>query len=126
SSIGIKPSYGLQEGEVERMLPESHVTAERDKALRSLRERQVEAQQHLEALESALADDGERLLSAEERVSLERGMDVLRVALQGEDADRLAALTQDLSELSSDFAARLMDAGLRQALAGHTLDELGK
>ena len=126
SSIVIKPSYGLQEGDIERMLTESYATAERDKALRSLRERQVEAQRHLEALEAALAADGERLLSAAERAALERGMDALRAALGGEDADRIDALTHDLNEISSDFAARRMDAGIRQALAGHTLDELGK
>lgn len=124
SSIVIKPSYGLQDGDIERMLTESYASAAQDKALRALRERQVEAQRHLEALETALAADGERLLDASERAALEQGMAELREAMQGEDAARIEALTHALNERSTAFAARRMDAGIREALAGHSLDEL--
>src|SRR5690606_34066551 len=124
SSIVIKPSYGLQDGDIERMLTESYASAAQDKALRALRERQVEAQRHLEALETALAADGERLPDASERAALEQGMAELREAMQGEDAARIEALTHALNERSTAFAARRMDAGIREALAGHSLDEL--
>lgn len=124
SSIVIKPSYGLQEGDIERMLRESHAQAAQDKALRSLREKQVEALRHVEALQTALAADGDSLLQAEERAALEQGMAELQAAAAGDDADRIEALTVALNQLSSDFAARRMDAGIKAALAGHTLDDI--
>jgi molecular chaperone HscA len=125
SSIVIKPSYGLQDTEIERMLRESYSQAAQDKALRSLREKQVEALRHVEALEAALAADGEVLLTAAEAAELRQGMVGLLSAAQSDDANRIEALTVALNQLSSDYAARRMDAGIKAALAGHTLDEIG-
>lgn len=124
-SVVIKPSYGLQDSDIERMLRESHSQAARDKALRSLREKQVEALRHIEALQAALASDGELLLSAQEQSGLRASMAELQEAATGADAARIDALTVALNQLSSDFAARRMDAGIKAALAGHTLDEIG-
>lgn len=125
SSIVIKPSYGLQEGDIERMLRESHQAAALDKLQRALREKQVEAQRHLEALEAALAADGASLLDAAEQAALRASMALLQDALAGEDAGRIESLTVALNQQSADFAARRMDAGIKAALAGHTLDEIG-
>jgi molecular chaperone HscA len=125
SSIMIKPSYGLQDGDIERMLRESYSQAVQDKALRSLRESQVEALRHIEALEAALAIDGAILLTSDEAAELRQSMAELQLAAAGDDAVHIEALTVALNELSSDFAARRMDAGIKAALAGHTLDEIG-
>jgi molecular chaperone HscA len=125
SSIVIKPSYGLQDGDIERMLRESYSQAAQDKALRNLREKQVEALRHIEALEAALVSDGEELLSPAEQVDLRQSMVELQVAAAGDDAAHIDALTVALNQLSGDFAARRMDAGIKAALAGHTLDEIG-
>jgi len=124
-SIVVKPSYGLQEKDIEAMLLESQASALEDRNLRSLREKQVEAQRHIEALEAALLSDGEALLDAGERSALEQGMQQLRGALAGEDAALIDQLTHELNALSLEFAGRRMDQQIRTALAGHTLSEIG-
>jgi molecular chaperone HscA len=124
-SIVVKPSYGLQEKDIEAMLLESQAAALEDRNLRSLREKQVEAQRHIEALEAALHSDGEALLDAGERSALEQGLQQLRGALAGEDAALIDQLTHELNALSLEFAGRRMDQQIRTALAGHTLSEIG-
>lgn len=125
SSVVIKPSFGLQDGDIEKMLTDSYALAATDKALRSLKEKQVEAMRHLEALEAALASDAERLLSPAETTELRGAMAALREALDNEDGDAMEALTHALNERSTEFATRRMDDGIRRALAGHKLDEFG-
>ncbi|HWK54763.1 MAG TPA: Fe-S protein assembly chaperone HscA [Hyphomicrobiales bacterium] len=124
SSVVVKPSFGLQENDIARMLQSSHTEAASDKARRSLRESQVEALRHVEALEQALARDGEALLDTDERAELQALMEQLRTLAQGEDADAITALTTELNQRSTDFAARRMDAGIRQALAGRSLNDI--
>jgi len=124
SSIQVKPSYGLSDEEITRMLRESMTHARDDMDARNLREQQVEADRVLEALEAALAADGEHLLSAEERAALEQGMAELRELKQGSDEKAIKSAIEKLNADSGEFAARRMDAGIRQALAGKSLDTL--
>lgn len=126
SSIVVKPSFGLQEQDIETMLRESQARAQEDKELRSLREKQVEAERHVEALEAALRADGEALLSKEEYAVLVQSMDSLRAAMTSSNAALIDKLTHDLNARSSEFAARRMDRGIKAALAGHTLEEIGR
>jgi len=126
SSIVVKPSYGLQEGEIERMLKESWQSAAQDKAQRSLKEKQVEAWRHIEALEAALKIDGDKLLDSGERELLVQGMEALRGAANSNEPSLIESLTHALNDTSASFAARRMDAGIRQALAGRKLDEIGQ
>jgi molecular chaperone HscA len=126
SSIVVKPSFGLQEQDIETMLRESQTRALEDKELRSLREKQVEAERHIEALEAALRADGAALLSKTEYGGLVACMDSLKAVLAGTDAALIDKLTHDLNARSSDFAARRMDRGIKAALAGHTLEEIGR
>jgi len=125
AGIVVKPSFGLQEQDIERMLRDSQEAAAADKVLRTLREKQVEGQRHLEALTAAIRADGDKLLGAEARTALEQGMAVLREALAGTDADLIDRLTHGLNTLSLDFAGRRMDQQIRMALAGHNLSEIG-
>ncbi|MEY4642877.1 MAG: hypothetical protein RLZZ227_2871 [Pseudomonadota bacterium] len=125
SSIVVKPSFGLQEKDIETMLLDSQARAQEDKELRSLREKQVEALRHLEALETALRVDGEALLSKDEFARLEQSMTSLRKVLDGTDAALIDKLTHELNDRSTEFAARRMDRGIKAALAGHTLEEIG-
>ncbi len=125
SSIVVKPSFGLQEQDIETMLLESQQRAQEDKELRSLRENQVEALRHLEALEAALHADGDALLTADERARLEQSMAGLRTAMAGTDAALIDKLIHELNTRSTDFAAMRMDRGIKAALAGHTLEEIG-
>ena len=126
TTVVIKPSFGLHEQDIATMLTDSYAAAAADKALRSLREKQVEALRHIEALEAALQQDGDALLDDAEREELEQSMATLRAAAAGEDARKIDQLTQSLNTLSSDFAGRRMDVQIKTALQGHTLAELDK
>lgn len=124
ASIQVKPSYGLTDGEIARMLQDSFQYAGDDLAARALREQQVEAQRLLEAVQSALDVDGERLLEAEERLVIDAGMDSLRELAASTDTVAIEQQIKRLSQLTDAFAARRMDATVKAALAGRRLNEL--
>jgi len=124
ASIQVKPSYGLTDGEVARMLQDSFQHAGGDKAARVLREQQVDAQRLLEAVEGALQADGERLLDAEERMVIELQMQELRDLLTGTDGLAIEQQTKRLSQVTDAFAARRMDSTVKAALAGRSLNEI--
>jgi len=122
SSIQVKPSYGLSDTEITRMLKESMDHARDDKYARSLREQLVEAERVLEALEVALAADGDTLLSAEERADLEQGMARLREVKEACDGKAIKQAIDDLNARSTEFAARRMNASIQKALSGQNLE----
>lgn len=124
ASIQIKPSYGLTDGEIARMLEESLTRATEDKNARTLREQQVDAWRLLEAVDSALTTDGERLLNANERESIEAAMLRLRAAVDEQDAGVIEQRIKHLSQVTDAFAARRMDDSIQKALAGKNLDEI--
>ncbi len=123
AGVEVKPSYGLSDAEIERMLRDSLEHAQEDVAARALREQQVEGRRMLEALDAALAADGERLLSAEERRLIDEAARVLRETLEGDDHRAIKRAIEALDAASADFAARRMDTSIRRALAGHRLEE---
>jgi molecular chaperone HscA len=122
SSIQVKPSYGLSDQEITRMLKESMDHARDDKYARSLREQLVEAERVLEALEVALAADGDTLLSAAERADLEQGMARLREVKEACDGKAIKQAIDDLNARSTEFAARRMNASIQKALSGQNLE----
>ncbi|SEJ33655.1 Chaperone protein HscA [Azotobacter beijerinckii] len=124
ASVQVKPSYGLTDGEIARMLKDSFEHAGGDKAARMLRELQVEAQRLLEAVQTALEVDGEALLSSEERVAIEVQMQALRDALEAQDGAVIELHTRRLAQVTDTFAARRMDASVKAALAGRRLNEI--
>lgn len=124
ASIQVKPSYGLTDGEIARMLKDSFDYAGDDKAARALREQQVEAQRLLEAVQSALDVDGERLLDEEERLAIAAQMDTLRELAGGSDTAAIENQIKRLSQVTDAFAARRMDATVKAALSGRWLNEI--
>ncbi len=124
ASIQVKPSYGLTDMEIEQMLKDSLAHASEDVAARKLREQQVEADRVLEALEAALAKDGEALLDEGERAAIGQAMESLRLARDGSDARAIERAIEELEQRTREFAARRMDASIKQALQGHAVDEL--
>ncbi|KPD30781.1 MULTISPECIES: Fe-S protein assembly chaperone HscA [Pseudomonas aeruginosa group] len=124
ASIQVKPSYGLTDGEIARMLKDSFDYAGDDKAARALREQQVEAQRLLEAVQSALDADGERLLDEEERLAIAAQMDSLRELAGGSDTAAIENQIKRLSQVTDAFAARRMDATVKAALSGRRLNEI--
>ncbi|MFT5720383.1 MAG: molecular chaperone HscA [Motiliproteus sp.] len=124
TSIEVKPSYGLEDGEIARMLKDSYSHAQEDLDARTLRELQVDADRLIEALQSALAADGERLLSAEDSRVLQQGIEQLKQLREGVDHKAIAKGVEVLSIASDDFASLRMDDGIRKALSGHAVSEI--
>ena len=124
SSIQVKPSYGLTDGEIARMLKDSFEYAGHDKQARQLREHQVDAERLLEAVQGALEADGERLLDAEERLAIEYQMQELRDLMTGTDGAAIEQQTRRLSQVTDAFAARRLDSTVKAALAGRNLNEI--
>ncbi len=123
SSIVVKPSYGLSDDEVARMLQESFSHATEDRDLRALAEQRVEAESLLGAIRAALAKDAD-LLGEEERSELEAGMAALEKAWHGTDHRAINAAIDSLNRASESFAARRMDRAVSGALSGRRLDEI--
>ncbi len=121
--IEVKPSYGLSHEDMADMLYDSMENAEADMTARLLTEAKVEARRSLLALDAALARDG-ALLDAEERSRLDQGRARLEAATAGEDRDAINAAAEALETLSKPFAERRMDRGIREALAGKSVNEL--
>ena len=123
--IQVKPTYGLTEEEVEQMLVESIEHAEEDVTQRFLVEWRVEGDRILSSLESAFALDGE-LLAPAERAALEERMRGLREAMAGADYLAVKAWIDSVDAASKAFAERRMDKHIRQAMAGHRVEEFAE
>jgi len=124
ANIQVKPSYGLNDEEVTRMLQDSYAHAKDDVRVRALREQQVEAQRMIEDLAAALASDGRELLSDEEYQCLTVALEELKGYLDTcTDHRELARHIESVGKASEKFAAMRMDAAVRKALAGHKLEE---
>ena len=124
SSIQVKPSYGLTDVEITRMLEDSFRKAGEDKVARALREQLVDAQRLLEAVEAALEADGERLLSDEERTAIDAQMQALREVLDSQDGVSVERQVKRLSQITDAFAARRLDSTVKAALAGRRLNDI--
>ncbi|MGF1725089.1 Fe-S protein assembly chaperone HscA [Photobacterium nomapromontoriensis] len=124
STIQVKPSYGLTDDEIATMIRDSMTFAQDDKDARALAEQQVEADRVLEGLIAALAQDGETLLSIEEREQLEAVMMELVQLRQGTNPNAIEAGIKKTDKASQEFASRRMDKSIRQALAGQSIDEV--
>ncbi|MCB5313375.1 Fe-S protein assembly chaperone HscA [Yersinia intermedia] len=123
ASIQVKPSYGLSDDEIANMIKDSMANAQSDVSARKLAEQQVEASRVLESLQGALAEDA-ALLSEQESAAIAQAMALLQQQMQGNDPHAIEAAIKALDTQTQDFAARRMDASIRRALAGHSVDEV--
>jgi molecular chaperone HscA len=122
--IDVKPSYGLGDDEIARMLKESFATAEQDMKARALAEARLESQRMLLATQSALAADAQ-LLSSDERAHVDALTASLRaIAENSVDAAAIEAATEALAKGTEEFAARRMNASIQKALAGKNVEAL--
>lgn len=127
AQISIKPSYGLSEDEITRLLRAGVENAEHDKRMRALREAQVDARRLLDATETAMAEDGHNLLSKTEWDHIWQHIYALAEILIMGDSNKVEDLrnaTEALNNASSTFAARRMDQSIQQALTGQHLESL--
>ena len=123
SSIQVKPSYGLTDGEIASMIQDSMSYAEQDVKARMLAEQKVEAARVLESLNGALAADA-ALLSAAERQVIDDAAARLSAVAVGNDADAIEEAIKNVDKQTQDFAARRMDKSVRVALKGQSVDEV--
>jgi molecular chaperone HscA len=123
AAVAVKPSYGLADDQIERMLRDGFAHAEGDITARALREAQVEAERMALATRAALAADGD-LLQAEPRAQVDALLIALDQVRQGSDAAAIDAATKALADGTEHFAALRMNRGIRQALAGKRLDQI--
>ncbi|MCD2528210.1 Fe-S protein assembly chaperone HscA [Providencia huaxiensis] len=123
ASIQVKPSYGLTDNEISNMIKDSMTNAQDDLNARRLAEQKVEAARVLESLTSALAQDG-NLLTPEEESGIDNAVNELIKAVEGTDPIAIENAIKQLDKQSQEFAARRMDTSIRQALSGHSVDEI--
>ncbi|WP_416048072.1 Fe-S protein assembly chaperone HscA [Cupriavidus basilensis] len=124
ATITVKPSYGLADDEIARMLQDSFREAEHDMKSRALAEERVDAARLIEATRRALELDGD-LLSAEERADVERLITAASDIAAGEDHHAIKTAVEALSHGTDEFAARRMDRSIKSALAGRKVQDLG-
>ncbi len=123
SCVEVKPSYGLESSEIESMLRDSMSHAKEDLEARRLREAQVEARRLVESVDVALSADA-KLLSDQERKTIEKALSALKSVMNEGDHSAIQQSSAVLQKVTADFAARRMDASIKQALAGHQVDDL--
>ena len=123
ASIEVKPTYGLTEAEVERMVEESFAYAEADVEARLLIETRNEADTVITHVERALRQ-GADLVGEEERGRIRTALEALRAARQTDNRDRIRELTTELNRATEHLADVMMDAALRGALASKRASEI--
>jgi molecular chaperone HscA len=123
AAVSVRPSYGLTDDEVARMLADSINNAGEDLRLRLLREQQVDGRRLVETTRAALAADAD-LLDADERSRIDSALNALTQVLESDSVDTLRDAIADLSRQTEEFAARRMNRSIRSALAGSRIDDV--
>jgi molecular chaperone HscA len=122
--IDVKPSYGLSDDQIAKMLQDSFATAEQDMKARALAEAKVDADRMLLATQSALDVDGQ-LLEADERAHIDALTVSLRAIAQNSvDAGAIEAATEALAKGTENFAAQRMNHSIQKALAGKNVESI--
>ncbi|WIM83608.1 Fe-S protein assembly chaperone HscA [Gallibacterium anatis] len=122
SSIQVKPSYGLTDEEITQMIKSSHENAKADMQARELAEQRVEAARVLENVYSALAEDA-ALLNEQELAEVRIAIEKLEQLQQQDDSQKIAEGIKRLDRATRNFAAKRMDNSIKQALAGHSVEQ---
>ena len=120
ASVQVKPSYGLADDEIARMLKDGFASAEADMQARALREARVEAERMTLATRAALAADGD-LLDEDERVAIDALLRDLAQTAQGDSPDAITAAVETLAKGTEAFAAARMNKSIQAALTGRSL-----
>jgi molecular chaperone HscA len=121
--VEVKPSYGLSDDEVERMLIDAYDNAETDVTVRALREQRVEAERIAVATRQALDQDS-ALIDETERLDIEAKLAAVIEASRGDNHHVIASRIEELDHVSRNFAGRRMDRSIKQALAGQRLSDV--
>ena len=123
ASVTVKPSYGLDDADIERMLRDSFSHAKEDVHARALAEANVDGRRLLEATRAAIAADA-ALLPPDDRQGIDQAVAALEGAMAGSDHRRIKQALDALNRATGPFAERRMDEGIRRALAGKKIGSL--
>ena len=124
ADIIVKPSYGLTDLEIETMLRDSMSHAKDDMTSRMLAEQQVEARRVIEALDSALAHDGEQLLDDRELSTILTARKNLADGILVSSTSQLKTLIKELEKCSETYVSKRMDSSVQKILTGKSIDEV--
>ena len=123
AAIQVKPSYGLTDNEITNMIQDSINYAQQDKQVRMLAEQKVEAARVLESLQSALDKDAD-LLNEQQLDQILIAKHQLQAVSELDDSDAIKKHIKIVDNMTQEFAAKRMDRSIRQALAGHKVDDI--
>ena len=123
AAIQVKPSYGLTDNEIANMIQDSINYAQQDKQVRMLAEQKVEAARVLESLQSALDKDAD-LLNEQQLDQILIAKHQLQAVSELDDSDAIKKHIKIVDNMTQEFAAKRMDRSIRQALAGHKVDDI--
>lgn len=122
--VDVKPSYGLSDDQIARMLQDGFATAQADMKARAVVEARVDADRLIMATQSALEVDGD-VLQAQERADIDALVQSLQALLaSSQDAGEIEAASQALAKGTEHFAAQRMNRGIREALAGKNIQSI--
>ncbi|NOT17426.1 MAG: Fe-S protein assembly chaperone HscA [Sulfuriferula sp.] len=124
ATIVVKPAYGLSDDDITKMLKSSNENASLDMQLRALQEARVEAQRLIDAIHSALAENGDSLLSDAEIQQINAEITQLQSYIAADNHRVIIDATEALNQTTSNFAAKRMDNSVKQVLAGQRIDTL--
>ena len=122
----VKPSYGLSEEDIIRMINDSMSHAADDMQKRQLQEQRTEADRLIVAIQAAVDSDGEQLLSDAERQAITAEISTLQSVSEGDDYSAIKNQIEQLNEATKEFAAKRMNAGIHDALVGNKVDDLSE
>jgi len=124
SSIEVKPSYGLTENEISKMIKDANKLAETDVELRKLNESRVEAKRVIYALEQALKKDGKSLLNTKELKMINKGLDLLKKATLSNNPDLINNAIKKIEKKSEFYVEKRMNSSIKSLIAGKNIDDI--
>lgn len=125
-SVEVKPSYGLTDEQIEKMLIDSFEFAEEDVRMRQLVEARNEAETVMRAATKALEERAQGLIDEGERAAIRRALDDLQQAVGGDDYLVIREKIKSLDDAAQHLAEVIMDSAVLAALKDRKASEVAE